>query len=172
MKFKAILNFKEFQAESIFKAYCNTFPENERRSEMQFRNLFEEEKVSVFSILNYSNFIGYFIIWELKDCVFLEHFEIFKEFRSQNLGSKVLRKLSENYTKIVLETEPENFSEIAAKRIQFYIRNGFQEISNSYIQPSYGDGKTSLELLLFANFQPESLEKIIGNIYKVVYGKY
>ena len=166
MRFIQLFDSTDSFVKTIFSVYCQTFPENERRSKTQFENLFKQEKVSIFSILNNSDFIGYFIIWELDGFAFLEHFEIFEEFRNQNYGSKVLKKITENYSEIILETEPKNLSKIAGKRIHFYERNDFHEISNSYVQPSYGEGKTSLELLLFANFLAENLEKIIVNIYK------
>ncbi|SFI22411.1 GNAT family N-acetyltransferase [Halpernia frigidisoli] len=171
MEFNLIDEFEDFRVKSIFEAYCDTFPENERRSESQFENLFKKEKVSVFSIVNNSQFIGYFIMWDLEGFAFLEHFEIFEAFRSNNFGSEVLQKLKENYSKIILESEPEHFNSIAGKRIKFYQRNGFKIISENYIQPSYGEGKPDLNLLLFANFQPKNLEKITENIYDVVYGK-
>jgi ribosomal protein S18 acetylase RimI-like enzyme len=172
MEFNEILNCNDFRLKSIFSAYCETFPENERRSEKQFENLFIQEKVSIFSILNNSQFIGYFIIWELNNFSFLEHFEISEKFRSQSFGSKVLKKITENNPKIILETEHENLNSNASKRIRFYQANGFHKISNSYIQPSYDQGKESLKLLLFANFEPCSLDRITANIYHVVYGKY
>ncbi|MBC7556073.1 MAG: GNAT family N-acetyltransferase [Chryseobacterium sp.] len=171
MEFVLISDFSDFRVKSIFKAYCDTFPEAERRSKAQFENLFEQETVKIFSILNDADFIGYFIIWELDGFVFLEHFEIFQSFRNKNLGSGVLKKLVQTYPNVILETETEKLNAEAPKRIIFYQNNGFHKILDSYVQPSYGEGKESLQLLLFANFQPENLEMITENIYDVVYGK-
>lgn len=169
MEFLQLSDFEDFSVKYIYRNYCKTFPENERRSIEQFQTLFENDKVKVFSILNESTFIGYLIIWQLEDFAFLEHFEVFEEFRNHKFGSEILNKLKENHTRIILETETVNYNEVAPRRIKFYQKNGFQEISNTYLQPSYGEGKTSLELLLFANFKPENLERITENIYEVVY---
>ncbi|MGS0748230.1 GNAT family N-acetyltransferase [Halpernia sp. GG3] len=169
MEFEPVVNFSDSRVKIIFKSYCNTFPENERRSEAQFEHLFQQKKVKLFSILNVSDFIGYLIIWQLDDFIFLEHFEIFKEFRNQQFGAKVLKRVTEVNPHVILETEPELLNDDSKRRIKFYDQNGFHQISDSYIQPSYGEGKESLKLLLFANFQPQNLERIIKNIYDVAY---
>lgn len=171
MKFIEITDFKNYLVKPIFTAYCETFPENERRSEAQFESLFHNGNTKVFSILNQSKSIGYLIIWELKNFAFLEHFEIFENFRNQNFGAEVLQKIIKIYPNIILETETSSTNKMAERRIAFYQKNGFRKISDFYMQPSYGEGKESIELLLFANFSPENLERIIENIYKVVYGK-
>lgn len=169
MEFEPVRNFSDPHVKIIFKSYCDTFPENERRSEAQFENLFQQKKVKLFSILNISDFIGYLIIWQVDDFIFLEHFEIFRKFRNQQFGAKVLKKIKEVNPHVILETEPELLNGDSKRRIKFYARNGFHQISDSYIQPSYGEGKESLKLLLFANFQPQNLERITKNIYDVVY---
>ncbi|WP_417427636.1 GNAT family N-acetyltransferase [Halpernia sp.] len=171
MEFIQIKNFEDFRVKNIYENYCNTFPELERRSEKQFRQLFKNENVKVLSLLNELKFIGYLIIWELQGFVFLEHFEVFESYRNQKFGEEILKELERDYFKIILETEKENFNENAKRRITFYLKNGFHQISDSYVQPSYGDGKTNLELLLFANWEVENLDLIIENIYDVVYRK-
>lgn len=171
MEFIKITDSEDFRVKNIYDSYCRTFAKAERRDESQFIDLFENEKVKVLSILNDSSFIGYLIVWELENFAFLEHFEVFEEFRSQSFGAEILNKLAEEHAHLILETETEHYNEDAPRRIKFYLKNGFQLISDSYAQPSYGEGKSSLELLLFANFKPESLERITENIYDVVYGK-
>lgn len=169
MELNQIKDGQDFRFKNLYENYCKTFPENERRSHSQFTDLFENDKVKVFSILNESNFIGYLIVWELEDFAFLEHFEVFEEFRNRHFGGEILKKLIQLYSHIILETESQDYNEDAPRRINFYTRNGFELISNSYVQPSYGDDKSSLELLLFANFKPKNLKSITDNIYDVVY---
>jgi ribosomal protein S18 acetylase RimI-like enzyme len=165
--FEELQNRKKIS--KIFSRYEKTFPEDERRSKEQFLDLAENPDVFVFLIKNEDETIGYCVIWELSDFYFLEHFEVFEEFRNQKFGEKILESLEEKFEKIVLETEPDSLSEIAARRFQFYQRNGFNIIEKNYLQPSYGEGKSSLHLFLMANFSTESVENSIKEIHKIVY---
>ena len=153
----------------IFSRYEKTFPENERRDKEQFLDLAEDPDAFVFLIKNEDETIGYSVIWELKDFYFLEHFEVFEEFRNQKFGEKILESLQEKFEKLILETEPDSLSEIAERRLRFYERNGFSVIEKNYLQPSYGEGKYAVNLFLMANFQPENLDVLVNEIYEVVY---
>ena len=51
--------------------------------------------------------------------LFLEHFEVFEEFRNQKFGEKILESLQEKFEKLILETEPDSLSEIAERRLRF-----------------------------------------------------
>ena len=77
MEYLQVHSFDDFRAQQIFQSYCETFPEDERRSEKQFQSLFSNPNVKVFSVLKDLKNIGYLIIWELSNSVFVEHFEIF-----------------------------------------------------------------------------------------------
>ena len=102
---------------------------------------------------------------------FLEHFEIFSEYRSLKYGSEIIADLFRDYSHIILEAEPETLNNDAQRRIDFYKRNGFRIIDEQYIQPSYGEGKSPLNLWLLANWQPEKLDWIKEEIYDIVYRK-
>ena len=167
--FEELQNRKKIS--KIFSRYEKTFPENERRDKEQFLDLAEDPDAFVFLIKNEDETIGYSVIWELKDFYFLEHFEVFEEFRNQKFGEQILEALKEKFAKIILETEPDSLSEIANRRLSFYQRNGFEVINENYLQPSYSEGKSSLQLFLMANFLTENLENSIQEIHAVVYQK-
>ena len=169
MEFIQINSAEDFRAKEIYKSYTTSFPEDERRSESQFNCLFTNPKVKVFSVLHNLEYIGYLIGWELSRFVFIEHFEIFSEFRSQKFGSEVIRDLFRDYSKIVLETEPENLNEDAKRRIAFYEKNGFKVIDKEYVQPPYECGKNPINLWLFANYYPDNMEIVREEIFDVVY---
>ena len=169
MEYLQVTSYDDFRAKEIFDSYCQTFPEDERRSENQFRQLFSNPKVKVFSILHELKNIGDIISWELTNFVFVEHFEVFSEFRSLKFGSEIITLLFKNYSHIVLEAEPENLDENAKRRIAFYQKNGFAIIDETYVQPCYEEGKNSLNLWLLANWNPEKTDWIKEEIYDVVY---
>lgn len=169
MEFLQITSPDDYRIKQIFNSYIATFPEDERRDWYKFVRLFVHPKVKVLSVLNNTENIGYVIIWELSNYVFVEHFEVFSEFRNQKLGSRITDYLFKNYPRIILEIEPEHLNEDSKRRFSFYQRNGFSLIDEMYIQPSYGDGKKSIELWLLANYFPENLKDVKEEIYDIVY---
>ncbi|WP_261510985.1 GNAT family N-acetyltransferase [Chryseobacterium paludis] len=169
MEFLPITSSEDYRIKDIYYSYSTTFPEDERRDWDQFVKLFTNPNVKVISVLHESKAIGYLIIWELSTYTFVEHFEVFAEFRSQKLGSHITGYLFKNYPRIVLEIEPDHLGDDAKRRYSFYQKNGFSLIDEMYVQPSYGEGKHPLDLWLLANYSPEDLKKIKEEIYDIVY---
>lgn len=165
--------FEELQSRKklsrIFFVYEKTFPEDERRNKEQFLAFSENYEVYVFGIKNDEKSIGYAVLWKVLDFYFLEHFEVFEEFRNQKFGSEILTELQEKYPKIILESEPETLNETAEKRIRFYERNGFSVIDKNYIQPGYEEAKREVHLYLLGNFIPDDITKTVDFIHKTVY---
>ncbi len=169
MEFHQISSAEDFRALKIHEAYCSTFPVDERRNENQFQQLFSNKKALVFSLVNGIDNIGYLIGWDMSHFIFVEHFEVFPQYRNQKFGSEILKELYRKYSKIILESEPENLNEIAKRRINFYQKNGFTTLKEDYFQPSYENGKNPVQLWLLGNFQPENLDRIQEEIYDIVY---
>lgn len=169
MEFQLVSSFEDYRTEKILQGYTSSFPAEERRDDTKFRNLFENPNVNIFSILEDQHHKGYLITWHLSQGLFLEHFEIYDDFRGQNLGSKVLTELHKIYPKIILESEPSDLNDIAARRIDFYKRNSFAVVDEAYVQPSYGEGKPSLNLYLLTSFPCENLDLLKEEIWDTVY---
>ncbi|WP_312075337.1 GNAT family N-acetyltransferase [Chryseobacterium sp.] len=169
MEFLQVTSPDDYRVGKIYNSYINSFPEDERRDWTKFVALFTHPKVKVFSVLHENNNSGYVVIWELSDFTFVEHFEVFNEYRNLKIGSQILDILKQNYPRIILEIEPEHLSEDAKRRFSFYQRNGFSLIDEMYLQPSYGDGKKKLELWLLANYKPLDLKLTIDEIHDIVY---
>ena len=165
--------FEELQTRKklsrIFAAYESTFPEDERRDESQFLALLDNPDSFIFSVKNDETHVGYVILWKLENCYYLEHFEVFEEFRNLKLGSQILAELKAKFGNIVLESEPSHLDEMAERRINFYLRNGFSIISEDYIQPSYGPGKSSMNLFLLSNFDVTEVQVIEKELHTKVY---
>ena len=169
MEFLPITSADDYRVQEIYDSYCGTFPEDERRDLNKFTSLFINQNVKIISVLHESKNIGYLIIWELSNFIFVEHFEVFTEFRNQKLGSYVTNYLFENYPRIILEIEPEHLGDDAKRRYSFYQKKGFKLIDEMYVQPSYGEEKNPLKLWLLANYLPEHLSEVKDEIYDVVY---
>lgn len=103
MEFLPITSPEDYKIKDIYHSYSTTFPEDERRDWDQFVKLFSNPHVKVISVLHESKVIGYLIFWELSDYIFVEHFEVFAEFRSQKLGSHITGYLFKNYQGLFLK---------------------------------------------------------------------
>ncbi len=170
MKFLPVHSFENPSAQKIYRAYTTTFPADERRNDEQFKALFEHPNAFVNSILWREAEVGYLVLWKLSESIFVEHFEVFEEFRNQKLGSVVVKTLIEEHSNIILESEPSYLSDIAERRIGFYQKNSLSIINESYIQPSYEEGKNPLELFLMASWLPEDIQAVEQEIHRTVYG--
>lgn len=169
MKFIPVFRYSQPEAIKIFKAYCLAFPPEERRNERQYSALFDTGEAEVLLIEHDNTQIGYLIIWKLSHYIYIEHFEVFPEFRSKKYGSLILEEFQKIHPGIVLESEPENKNEVAERRIRFYERNGFKIIDRDYIQPSYGEEKESVHLYLLST-KPADAADIAREIHRLVYG--
>lgn len=158
-----------YRALPIYNAYESYFPSDERRSKEQFFTLLKNPNVQVRSLLVDSKNLGYLILWPLSNCVFIEHFEIFDEFRNQSFGSKVLADLFKDYSKIVLECEPEDLNLHAKRRLSFYKKLGLEVVDKDYRQPAYGEDKNPLDLWLLSNYRHHDTKALKEEIYDVVY---
>lgn len=108
------------------------------------------------------------MVWKL-GFLFIEHFEIFEQFRNCGLGGEVLKLLSKKYGCIVLESEPDVIGKEAKSRMEFYKKNGFCIIHKNYIQPPYDSSKPSVNLFLLSNYFIINLLEIENTIKKNVY---
>ncbi|SIQ36256.1 hypothetical protein SAMN05880574_11119 [Chryseobacterium sp. RU37D] len=169
MEFLQVASPDDYRVREIFDSYNSTFLEDERRDWNKFSLLFTHPNAKIISVLHNAKNIGYLIIWELSNFVFVEHFEVFEAFRNQKLGSDILKYLLEKQPRIILEIEPQHWGDDAKKRYSFYQKSGFDIIDEMYVQPSYGQGKKPLDLWLLANYSPENLKEIKDEIYDVVY---
>ncbi|MEG0928350.1 MULTISPECIES: GNAT family N-acetyltransferase [Chryseobacterium] len=169
MEFLPITSAEDYRVQEIYSSYISTFPVDEQRDKEQFLDLFSNPKVKFMSVVHEAEPIGYLILWELSSFVFVEHFEVFETFRSKKLGSHIIGHLLENYPRIILEIEPEDLNEDAKRRYSFYQRNSFSLIDTTHVQPSYGEGKQSLNLWLLANYSPDNVEELKKEICDIVY---
>ena len=155
-------------SELFLKEIENNFPLNERRDNESELSLFKNKAFMPQYIEENGKKVGLFVLWQLSNFVFVEHFAIFDEFKNKGLGTKALEVLKNNYKSIVLEAELPS-TEIAKRRISFYERNGFSVCQSEYYQPPYrkGDNPTRLNVLYCSNSFDFDLVK--QELYSKVY---
>ena len=93
---------------------------------------------------------AFLALWELGDMVYIEHFAVDPDCRNGGLGGKILQKVIEDTDmRICLEVElPE--TEMAARRIGFYERNGFVMNPFEYMQPAMGEDRHAIPLRIMS----------------------
>ena len=168
------MEFKRVEKEDFDKAYScieESFPICERRTFQEAKAVLDKREYTLFHIEENDTKVGLLGVWNLDGFCFIEHFAIYPSFRNKGLGATALTLAKTKWDKLVLEVEP-NTTEIAKRRLDFYMRNGFCQNSFKYMQPSYRFGEEDVELVIlsYPTLLGES-EKVIKEIYKKVYGR-
>lgn len=160
--------------DSVFSIMENSFPSDEYRPYKEQKELLSDPKYSIYVLLDSENgkTKAFIALWEFVDFAYIEHFAVAPEYRSQGLGSLMLRETTQMLgCPICLEVElPEN--DIAKRRIAFYKRNDFFLNEYPYIQPPISKGKNPLPLLIMTSksrITEDQFEKIKTAIYQNVY---
>lgn len=170
-KDKKILEY----AENIIK---QSFEEDEYRDFADFYNYsLNREEFIVYVIKNNDVNIGILNIWDLKKCLFIEHFAIEKKYRSKSYGSQAINIINNNFKKdIFLEVNlPSNDEN--KKRIKFYEKNNYKIINIKYYQEAYNKNKKRIEMNLMLrevnSKNKETSDKyyndIVKDIKKIIY---
>ncbi len=161
------------QNQQLWELYERAFPPDERRSWVDQKKLLKKKEYRVKPYFENDFLIGFICLWELKQCLFVEHLAISEAQRGKGYGNKIVEETIKDYGgSVILEVEYPN-DEIAEKRIRFYERLGFVCNDLNYIQPSIGKGKEPIPLILMSYpsvIPAPDAESIINEIYSTVYG--
>lgn len=159
--------------EDFYAIMENSFPKEERRTREGFLSLVSSnQRYGIYALLDGEKLVAFFSVWELCGFTFGDHFAVSESLRNKGLGSEFLKKvLSSSRLPFILEAElPE--TEIAARRLGFYKRNGFKENPFPYLLPPMQEGceATPMHILSYPESISESeFRKIKETLYKEVY---
>lgn len=154
---------------AIEKIYTEAFPPEERRS---WSSLAGDGNPELRSIVRDGELAGMISYWNFGTFVYVEHFAIDPSLRGGGTGSEVLAELRRSLGRpVVLEVErPADSNPMAARRIEFYRRNGFHVLSYDYIQPPYAPGLPSVPLLLMSTDPSIAPADVAATLHREVYG--
>lgn len=152
-----------------------SFPKDERRDRDEQRKIAKKTAFGVMTAEENGAVIGFMTFWALSGCVYIEHFAIARELRGKGLGSEMIKRFCERFDgrRIVLEAEPPELNEIAARRVGFYNRLGFVLNGYSYRQPPYRKDGNPVELKIMSLGKPLSEDDFRDAkrlLYSDVYG--
>ena len=142
----------EADFDQMFSLMERSFPEDERRDYNGQRELLAEPAYNLYAKRSPEDAAlqAFLALWELGDMVYIEHFAVDPDCRNGGLGGKILQKVIEDTDmRICLEVEPPE-TEMAARRIGFYERNGFVMNPFEYMQPAMGEDRHAIPLRIMS----------------------
>ncbi|MDE6048707.1 MAG: GNAT family N-acetyltransferase, partial [Paramuribaculum sp.] len=159
--------------EDLKRIYLKSFPAAERREwkDIIARSQSDTSPMEMSVVILDGNPVGFITFWNLGDFTYIEHFVIDRALRNRGIGAKTLRQFCKQADNpVVLEAEPADTGENAARRLQFYERLGFKSFNDyNYVQPPYGIGLPSVPLILMSTSEKLNPEDISSKLHKIVY---
>lgn len=170
MKKKKTLEFTtiniNFNLEGLSKAlYFESFPIEERRDWQKIKSNQQKEEFNFYGVSQDNEFIAIISVWDLLQFCYIEHFAVRKDLRNKGLGSNILQQIIKQYNKdFVLEVDIPN-NDIAIRRTEFYLRNGFVLLQDKYIQPPYSKELPSVEMKIMTTNKEIPFSLIRDKLY-------
>lgn len=153
--------------------YERSFPFEERRPWNSMNR--QTEEFAMLGVKYDGKFTGMVNLWRFEgEIAYIEHFMIDEKYRGMGMGAATLEivRAMASPLPIVLEVEPEDVSEIAARRIRFYRRNGYVDFPDyPYRQPPYVEGNSPLRLTLMASDSTINTDEAARRLYASVYSR-
>lgn len=154
--------------------YLSAFPPEERRPWHQISNPADARGPRMLAVRAADGTAaGFITYWEFDSFIYGEHFAIDPSRRSGGIGSEAIRAFASHFAKpVVIEVEPEDAPDpMAARRIGFYRRNGFELLDYDYVQPPYAPGLPPVPLRLMATDAALNAEEAAKIIHRHVYNQ-
>lgn len=173
MELKKINNQHCNDFKEIWTIYKSSFPFDERRSLKQQLKLFKNKRYSFFAVYEIKSLVGIITLWNLNNCIFIEHLAVKRNLTGRGIGTKLLKEFISKHKKtIILEVERAK-SEANKRRISFYKRLGFKLNKHLYTQPSYAKSKSPVPMFLMAyphKISKPKFSKVREEIHTSAYG--
>lgn len=159
---------------TIYELMENAFPLEEYRSYTEQKALLEREDYHIHVYENQGKIAAFCAIYNLPELAFIEHIAVNEDFRGQGMGSKIMKEVITSSDKpIILEVEPPDGEENAARRVRFYEKLGFHLHDWPYEQPPLRQGEAPLPLKLMSYphaYDIEAFGRVKDTILQNVYG--
>lgn len=159
--------------DQVFALMEASFPPDEYRPYQAQKALLEKNCYEIYVLRSETGqVIALMAVWNLGDYAFVEHLAVDPACRNGGLGAQMLRQAADCFQKpLCLEVElPE--TELAARRIGFYRRNGFFLNEYPYVQPALEADRQPIPLRIMTWGRPidwAEFEELKKKIYTTVY---
>ena len=143
--------------DTLWELLAASFPPDERRPRAGQRALLKEPAYTLYTNADVTALLA---VWQWPELRFLEHFAVAPALRGQGRGTALLQELlTQLGPRLCLEVEPPESSPLAARRAEFYRRNGLALNAYPYRQPPLGPGQSGLQLCLMTSGGPATPEE-------------
>lgn len=160
--------------DTIYELMENAFPSEEYRSYSEQKALLEREDYHIHIYERQGKLAAICAIYTFSELAFIEHIAVNEDFQGQGMGSKIMAEVMTSSDKpIILEVEPPDREENAARRVRFYEKLGFHLHDFPYEQPPLRKGEAPLPLQLMSYpkaYEIEAFERVKKMILQKVYG--
>lgn len=168
-----IEKLKNQDFDKVYDLMEQSFPSDEYRPYEEQKALLNNPAYSVYVLYNESQDIKAFIgVWNFHEFAFIEHFAVNPAYRNGGIGAGMLNEMVKLLGKrVCLEVEPPE-TEMASRRICFYMRNNFFLNEYPYMQPPISQGKKAIPLLIMTSgskVNEDIFTQIKSTLYKEVY---
>ncbi len=144
---------QETDFDQVYAILEQSFPEDERRPYDEQKALLRRADYRIYGVRDgRSGRVRAFVsVYRFEDFTYIEHFAVCEQDRNRGLGASVLQSLFKLLpARVCLEADPPE-TEIAARRIAFYRRNGLYPNPYPYMQPPISAGKRAIPLVVLTS---------------------
>lgn len=126
-----LANIVKGQWKDVKKIYVEAFPKKERKPFFMLKHCANKGKIDILVATENNTLLGFIVLVPYKDMIMVDYLAVSNNTRSHGTGSKILKKVCEDYKdkRILLlieqcdEKAQNNQQRIARKK--FYLKNGF-----------------------------------------------
>lgn len=132
MELTRITNSNNTEAQLLIALHSETFPQYERfqRTSLLAKLIDNVHAMHFNAVHDEVTLAGFFIYWDLGNAYYIHFISVYPTMRNKGIGKQILEWVSSNlFLPVFLESEVP-FDKVTARRLDFYKRNGFQELAN------------------------------------------
>lgn len=158
----------------IYSDMQKQFPQSELKAYETFLKLIDTDKYKVYAALDDGTLVGYVIVAEIEDIIWLDYIAVLKEFHSKGYGGLILAGLKNIYAEksgCLFEVEVPDVKELdTLRRIKFYKNLGAQKLPIDYFYPN-AEGSIKMHLYAFPYKSCNNLNylKIIKGVFEFIH---
>lgn len=160
---------------NIYNDMLSQFPPEELKSFENFQKIFGKNYCA-YDVVNGGTPVGYVILFESRDFIFIDYVAVFKEFHSKGLGGKILETLKDKFNSkkgCFLEVEkPDENSPNTLRRIKFYQKHDAEKLAVNYLYPNE-NGFLPMDLYYIkynASAEYQEMKDFFENLFEIVHG--
>ncbi len=161
------------ELEGIYKDMQTQFPPEELKSYEHLKKI-AGRNYKIYQTIEEVP-VGYVILFETENFIFIDYIAVYKEFHSKGFGGKILENLKQTFHKrgCFLEVEkPDKNKPDTLRRIKFYEKHGAELVNQNYIYPNREGGLPMYLYYIPYKEKPPSIseqKEFLTSLFKTVH---